>query len=41
MNKNDILQISKLSQEEVFQQFKTSSNGLDENEVQKRKLLYG
>nr|WP_026072037.1 cation-transporting P-type ATPase [Milkweed yellows phytoplasma] len=41
MNNNDILQISKLSQEEVFKHFQTSPTGLDDNEVQKRKLLYG
>ncbi|WP_341266823.1 cation-transporting P-type ATPase [Candidatus Phytoplasma fraxini] len=41
MNKNDLLKISNLTSEEVFQHFNTSSKGLSVKEVKKRNNLYG
>ncbi|MDV3168092.1 MAG: cation-transporting P-type ATPase [Candidatus Phytoplasma stylosanthis] len=41
MKNSELLKISSLSLEEVFQYFNTSYNGLDSEEVRKRYLLYG
>ncbi|TVY12283.1 cation-translocating P-type ATPase [Candidatus Phytoplasma pini] len=41
MNKEDILNISNLTLEEVFHHFKTSNLGLNSDEIEKRHFLYG